>query len=319
MKATLKSLLYDSKFKITIPQIQRDYAQGNEQHREIGKQFLGVLLETLRKPHAELKLDFIYGYTSPTGNEQHLYSPLDGQQRLTTLWLLYWYLYPNNPDWLANFSYDTRSSSRRFCEKLVANRQALRKELAKPEANRQEMLQNQPWFRQYWQHDPTVSAMLNMLSWIHDGVKTEEIDTLGEALAQEPIAFVSIDIKSEEFRLTDELYIKMNARGKRLTPFECDKAELQKVFNGVDPQLAEEFALNIDTKWLDLFWDKQGMAEAVSEARREKKDFDPAADLDRRMQKFFTSYAELQYYLREGKVDTNTFEGNRYSLYGQKE
>ena len=38
------------------------------------------------------------------------------------------------------------------------------------------------------------------------------------------ITFDYIDIKSDEFKLTDELYKKMNSRGKPLTSFENFKA-----------------------------------------------------------------------------------------------
>ena len=51
--------------------------------------------------------------------------PLDGQQRLTTLFLLHWYAAKreNIPagQWevLKKFSYATRPSARRFCEQLL--------------------------------------------------------------------------------------------------------------------------------------------------------------------------------------------------------
>ena len=54
--------------------------------------------------------------------------PLDGQQRLTTLFLLHWYaavksqlLNSKNIDILKKFSYETRISSREFCNTLVSN------------------------------------------------------------------------------------------------------------------------------------------------------------------------------------------------------
>ncbi len=67
------------------------------------------------------------------------------------------------------------------------------------------------------------------------------------------------------FGLSDDLYIKMNARGKPLTPFETFKAryeqELGKQFYGesrpIDGKLftiADFVARRMDTAWSDLFW-----------------------------------------------------------------
>jgi hypothetical protein len=94
--------------------------------------FILKLIEVLTTDKTALNLDFVYGYTKDKN-----FIPLDGQQRLTTLWLLHWFLAPKqetentgvkmlsvNSDiktWLKNFTYETRNSSKRFCEKLIEN------------------------------------------------------------------------------------------------------------------------------------------------------------------------------------------------------
>ena len=107
--------------RIVIPMIQRDYAQGREdaRTREVRKRFLDALHEAVTgKP---ITLDFIYGDISPDG----IMTPLDGQQRLTTLFLLHWYaakragVPESEYAFLKNFSYETRASARMFCEKLI--------------------------------------------------------------------------------------------------------------------------------------------------------------------------------------------------------
>ena len=71
--------------KIIIPKIQRDYAQGRDTAEIIRKHFLHTLREAIEeKP---ITLDFIYGDISSDGK----FIPLDGQQRLTTLFLIHWY------------------------------------------------------------------------------------------------------------------------------------------------------------------------------------------------------------------------------------
>ena len=71
---------------IKIPIIQRDYAQGRKGKEELRKAFLNDLKASLDSGNT-LKLDFVYG-----ASENGEWNPLDGQQRLTTLWLLHWYL-----------------------------------------------------------------------------------------------------------------------------------------------------------------------------------------------------------------------------------
>ena len=71
---------------IEIPIIQRDYAQGRIGKEYLRASFLKELKEALDKKQL-LKLDFVYG-----SQENNHLQPLDGQQRLTTLWLLHWYI-----------------------------------------------------------------------------------------------------------------------------------------------------------------------------------------------------------------------------------
>jgi uncharacterized protein with ParB-like and HNH nuclease domain len=71
---------------IEIPIIQRDYAQGRLGKENLRKSFLADLKKAL-DDNAKMKLDFVYGSI-----ENIKLNPLDGQQRLTTLWLLHWYV-----------------------------------------------------------------------------------------------------------------------------------------------------------------------------------------------------------------------------------
>ncbi|HSH58501.1 MAG TPA: DUF262 domain-containing protein [Acidimicrobiales bacterium] len=106
---------------IEIPLIQRDYAQGRRGSKvaEIRARFLDVLYEAAAGKQP-VGLDFVYG--DVTGGTLR---PLDGQHRLTTLFLLHWYLAVRSghlheqASW-TRFSYATRASARLFCERLVA-------------------------------------------------------------------------------------------------------------------------------------------------------------------------------------------------------
>ena len=124
-------LFSEKGFKVEIPIIQRDYAQGRNSESEVRASFLGALHTYLKegKPHRDL--DFVYGSVVPEGATTK-FTPLDGQQRLTTLFLLHWYLAQISgrsehwrevlfKDGKSLFSYETRASSSEFCDALMAN------------------------------------------------------------------------------------------------------------------------------------------------------------------------------------------------------
>ena len=290
---TLKELL--NKYSIVIPQLQRDYAQGRAEAKELRERFLSQILHVLRREEGRLNLDFVYGYDKALSPNHHpIFYPLDGQQRLTTLWLLHWYLLPSKPaaeerEWLLRFSYRTRSSSTRFCQLLVEHAAV---DVA--------AIKDQPWYRQSYNADATIAAMLGTLRTIKELVAPEERVALWERLChQRALTFDVIDIKGEEFRLTDELYIKMNARGKPLTSFECYKADLTRALREIGEQdvpcsykgkplsYADYFAFKVDNEWLDLFYNGE------------------INGLDKRMYGFIQNIAKLCFFLDPENAEKN--------------
>lgn len=89
-------LFSQKQFKIVIPIIQRDYAQGrtDEQTTEVRSVFLDALYGYLNEGVPNRDLDFVYGTLQSDDEDEYTnFIPLDGQQRLTTLFLLHWFLY----------------------------------------------------------------------------------------------------------------------------------------------------------------------------------------------------------------------------------
>jgi len=237
---------------IEIPIIQRDYAQGRKNQKELRNKFLYALKDALEK-EKEIRLDFIYGYI-----ENQCFQPLDGQQRLSTLFLLHCYAAFQDRIWkertktLEKFSYETRTTSRDFCKGLVANIQEI---VLKREDVLSQQIINSAWFFLIWKNDPTIVAMLQTLDDIHRIFYS--IPMLWERLVEKKlIRFYYVELKA--IGLTDDLYIKMNARGRLLTSFENFKATFEKYIQdeGWDGDLAHEetFKSKIDTVWTDLFW-----------------------------------------------------------------
>ena len=233
--------------KIIIPIIQRDYAQGRQSNdvKRVRKNFLDALYQAVNG--APITLDFVYGDIDKSGTM----IPLDGQQRLTTLYLLHWYAvkkqYINEDKFLSNFSYKTRLSATSFCEKLITFNPTFSEKLS-------EEIINQSWFPLDWKKDPTIASMLVMIDAIDD--KFKNVSNLWESLNNGAITFYFLPIKN--MGLTDELYIKMNARGKPLTTFEHFKAELKRNLESFNTAICNRIMEEIDVKWTDLLWNYRG-------------------------------------------------------------
>ncbi len=109
-----------------------------------------------------------------------------------------------------------------------------------------------------WQHDPTIQSMLVMLDSIHRWfAKDDCLAAWVRLVAPAPaISFHLLPI--EDMGLGKDLYIKMNSRGKPLTPFENFKAGFEQVLVKSCPDRVEEFALKVDGDWADLLWPYRG-------------------------------------------------------------
>ena len=256
-------LEFIKEYKTEIPLIQRDYAQGRENKSKIRKKFLNALFEHLQSGKV-LELDFIYG-----SEQNKTVQVLDGQQRLTTLFLLHWYIANQAGkidvlkeniivDNYVKFTYHTRVSSREFCQNLIEKGIDFN-HLINNEENKEisTSIINNNWFYLFWQKDPTIKGMLTMLDDIHTKYKSlESNDSLKIWDNLENLKFYHLSLKGSN--LTDSLYIKMNARGKKLTEFENFKAEFEAYINDKvwekDHEPEKKFAHKIDTSWSDFFW-----------------------------------------------------------------
>ena len=269
--------LLNEKSDVVIPVIQRDYAQGRKDKEYIRRLFIGELKNYIdNDENIMLALDFVYG-----SHDEKAFMPLDGQQRLTTLWLIHWYIAlragklndENIRNTLKKFTYKTRNSSNEFCQRICEI-----KNYDKP-VELAEYIKNQSWFFSAWLQDPTISAMLRTIGGSEDSENDNieaffgnvDFDKCWKRLTEKAtVSFELMNIGTEELPISDDLYIKMNARGKKLTDFENFKADLigwissdkhpdKDEFNKkVDGKITLKQYLTqcIDGKWTDLFWDE---------------------------------------------------------------
>ncbi len=270
--------LFEEFGRVQIPIIQRDYAQGRPDQEDLRSDFLGALKEALSSDsHSTipLDLDFVYGSgfnEKEDAGQAESFAPLDGQQRLTTLFLLHWYLAWTDgqsedfrkrflKDEKSLFAYEVRPSSHDFFNRFAQYQ---------PDSGPTQTysiskwIQDAAWFFLSWKYDPTILSALTILDSIHkefsgcNGYYERLVDN------EHPrITFQLLELRN--FGLSDDLYIKMNARGKPLTPFENFKARLEQhldeFLGGVFYDLparrvkaSEYFSHQMDTKWADLFW-----------------------------------------------------------------
>lgn len=275
---TFSTLMAQDKI-IEIPIIQRDYVQGRVSAKEVRSQFLDTLAKTLSTALEDfdepLDLDFVYG--SLNGNDEGTFWPLDGQQRLTTLFLLHWYLANRDEEIIdfhkmvfrnqqLRFTYQTRSSSRMFFNELAKVSIALDElpNLSDNEHALSDALKNSKWFFVSLGYDPTVQSALTMLDAIHH--RFHKSSGFYKRLVGVEKPYVTFQfLNLEEFGLSDDLYIKMNARGKPLTTFENFKAKFEQTvgelckdevmeLHGVSMSVKEYISRKMDTDWADLFW-----------------------------------------------------------------
>lgn len=263
------SILSDKKYTICIPRIQRDYAQGREEPEptQIRQAFLKDVFNSL-KNNISMDVNFIYGNIDTDKKNVERFVPIDGQQRLTTLFLLHWYfacwagkLDDTNKEILGRFQYETRFITGDFCNRLVEDVQIDLKELVKTDKKITDVIKDYYWFFSAYDHDATIKAMLVMLQEIHDTVKslddTSVVDNFFDKLIaiDGPINFLFLNIA--DVGLTDEIYIKMNARGKALTRFENFKAQLTGYLSKHDVNFSQEFIGNINGLWSQFFWHEE--------------------------------------------------------------
>lgn len=264
------------KYEVIIPVIQRDYAQGrNDVHSvRVRRDFAADLKKALTE-NTPLMLDFIYGEV-----EGGMFLPFDGQQRLTTLFLLHWYAaareetidprQDNLDALLTRFRYEVRESSHAFCRELAEHIDILRQNVSGSEKP-SSLITDECWFSPCWLYDSTVTGMLTMLDSIHAGF-CNVAGLRARLTAQDcPVRFRFARLSSLGNN-ADDIFITMNARGKPLTPWEHFKAQFLPWLKATYRDRADAIARKLDNDWLDAFWsgfpvgnDEENPAEATDD------------------------------------------------------
>ena len=236
---------------ILIPLLQRDYVQGDRKSAVIGR-FLDTLLKK------ECDLNYIYGY-----EEDGCFVPVDGQQRLTTLWLLYLYLYAKNhktDEYRVRLKFASREYAGDFCERLYKHLDDLLSKLT-IDAPLDEAIIDQNWFIRSWCKNATVYNMLGTLKEIHCRINSDNLSNIWSRLVETStptitFAFLEMD---ESNGLDDDIYIKMNGRGRKLSAFENLKSWMDEKVSTL--ACSSEWRAEMDNEWTNLFWQNRNLSQ----------------------------------------------------------
>lgn len=195
-----------------------------------------------------------------------MFYPYDGQQRLTTLYFLYLLIYFKFKNYgeIQSFkkklSYQTRISTNRFIESFLSwildskEKDNIYNDFwNKDGKDLKGFIMSQDWFMMTeWNYDVSIINMLSIIVEISRRIKENLGDKTGivnfiDKDKNNPFQFDFIYV--DDISKSDDLYIKINARGKALSPFENLKSDIDKYWK-------DEDKTKLDAEWTEYVWNQ---------------------------------------------------------------
>lgn len=261
-----KKLIND--YIIYVPEFQRNYLQGDDSNESIKykrNRLLDDIFNCIESQSKSIDLGFIYGRVEKSYKDK-LFYPYDGQQRLTTLYFLYLLIYFKfkNYDEIQSFkkklSYQTRISTNRFIESFLSwildskEKDNIYNDFwNKDGKDLKGFIMSQDWFMMTeWNYDVSIINMLSIIVEISRRIKENLGDKTGivnfiDKDENNPFQFDFIYV--DDISKSDDLYIKINARGKALSPFENLKSDIDKYWK-------DEDKTKLDAEWTEYVWNQ---------------------------------------------------------------
>lgn len=262
-----KKLIND--YIIYVPEFQRNYLQGDDSNESIKykrDRLLDDIFNCIESQSKSIDLGFIYGRVEESYKGK-LFYPYDGQQRLTTLYFLYLLIYFkfNKYDEILHsikekLSYQTRISTNRFIESFLSwildskeKNNIYNDFWNKDGKDLKGFIMNQDWFMMNeWNYDVSIINMLSIIVEISRRIKENLGDKTGivnfiDKDENNPFQFDFIYV--DDISKSDDLYIKINARGKALSPFENLKSDIDKYWK-------DEDKTKLDAEWTEYVWNQ---------------------------------------------------------------
>lgn len=261
-----KKLIND--YIIYVPEFQRNYLQGDDSNESIKykrDRLLDDIFNCIESQSKSIDLGFIYGRVEESYKGK-LFYPYDGQQRLTTLYFLYlliyfkFKIYDEIDSIKEKLSYQTRISTNRFIESFLSwildskEKDNIYNDFwNKDGKDLKGFIMSQDWFMMTeWNYDVSVINMLSIIVEISGRIKKNLGDKTGivnfiDKDENNPFQFDFIYV--DDISKSDDLYIKINARGKALSPFENLKSDIDEYWNNEDK-------IKLDAEWTEYVWNQ---------------------------------------------------------------
>lgn len=312
---------YIKDYDIKIPIIQRDYAQGREENEKVNnvrKNLLEAFKNALDNT-TTLDLNFVYGTVEKNSNRK-VFIPVDGQQRLTTLYLLHYYLFvvSDNEKEIKDFSfyYETRASAAEFFSWLGTIPENLIKVLknSADKADIKKEIFEMPEYQSSWKNDPTVASAVTMICDIKSvfGVDKDKAADYAEKLCSVecPIKFSVIGETNENAKINaDKAYIRMNARGKSLNDFENLRAVVDRIDSNLDKNSNPENKVKVidhyDQKYINYVFEK---------CRKDQPNLEITAITDRINKKSFAAFKNIFFIMSSAAGFTECKDSSNYII-----
>lgn len=261
-----KKLIND--YIIYVPEFQRNYLQGDDSNESIKykrDRLLKDIFDCIESQSKSINLGFIYGRVEDS-YKRKLFYPYDGQQRLTTLYFLYLLIYFKFKKYdeiysiKKKLSYQTRISTNRFIESFLSwildseKKDNIYNDFwNKDGKDLKGFIMSQDWFMMTeWNYDVSIINMLSIIVEISGRIKKNLGDITGivnfiDKDENNPFQFDFIYV--DDISKSDDLYIKINARGKALSPFENLKSDIDEYWNNEDKT-------KLDAEWTEFVWNQ---------------------------------------------------------------
>ncbi len=282
-------------YLIYVPSFQRNYIQGSDEFKDKRDRLLDDIFESL-KSRKVIDLGFVYG-RSEESYKGRLFYPYDGQQRLTTLYFLYLMLYFRNirngekesiKGLKGKLSYQTRQSTDRFINSFIDwicdSMEYEYDSFWNPNNKSSAFIKIQDWFFDYdWEYDVSIKNILSLIDTLKIRILklekeiaiNEIINLIDDKEDDNPFKFIFIHI--DDFIQNDELYIKINARGKALSHFENLKSDINNFWRN------EDYKSKLDGAWTEYVW------------KESSKDSDSGTIEERFDSNFYNSFKNIFY------------------------
>jgi len=303
--------LFTDERYVIIPDLQRDYCWGDKKHGEnnnleLVSGFIDSLNEIFKeKRNDTIKLGMIYAYEYPEGSNR-IYL-CDGQQRITTIFLLLGMIYRKTSDekiknCLISESeleddkeprllYSIRDSTLYFLSDLVCNFFLGNSEIKVSEIERQS------WYFKEYNLDPTIQSMISAMEAIEE--KINNLDNLNyfTEFLLDKIEFFYFDMDNRE--KGEDMFVVINTTGELLTSTENIKPLL--IGNIFDETKRQE-ASNIWENWENWFW--------LNKSNNEQ-------EADKGLNQFFVFYWQIKLLQEKQWKDKKSNEINPFYLFSQ--